>query len=240
MAEIEDTVAPDEEAPEADAREPAGTQPDSNADLRAAVDEMRGMWQGLVGHITERDRTDLKRQAGAIEARMREAVGAADQDAYDRARKDLDTLQDQMQKLANAPAAAPANPDYDAFVARAKTPDGKAWYGVDIGMTAFADSAGQVAYRNGLRGAALYSAVEKAVKDHYPSRFSNINRLRPSAVEGGQGVARTPKGKGFADLPPEGKQAFAKFVAKGTFKDTEEDRAEYARAAFQAMPAEAA
>lgn len=204
----------------------------------ATIDEMRGLYQSLVGHITEEKRERLREKAAGIEARMRASVKAAgegDSDAiaaYDAAKRDLDALNEQMQKLAAQPQAPLLPPGYTDFEAR-----NKSWYGANMVMTDAADAAGRRLYAQGLRGAALYSAVEKEIREAFPHKFQNPRRQAPPAVEGGQGAAREtgPKEKKFEDLPPEGKDAFRRFVKRGIYKDTPEGRAAYAADAFAGM-----
>ena len=63
-------------------------------------------------------------------------------------------------------------------------------------------------------GRPFYDKVAEAVREEFPKHFENPNRSKPNAVEGTSTTERK-RGKTFADLPPEAKQACKRFVKQG-------------------------
>mgnify|MGYP007078645908 CR=1 FL=1 len=68
-----------------------------------------------------------------------------------------------------------------------------------------------------------------AISDHIRQKFQNPNRQRATAVDGGTPKASSKSGNLFNKLDAEGKATFNMYVRDGVFKNTAEDREEYAK-----------
>ena len=74
--------------------------------------------------------------------------------------------------------------------------------------------------------------VTKKIRKNFPEKFENPARKQASAVEGSRPTGGT-RAKSFASLPQECKDSFEMFVAQGAFKDTDDDRAKYAKRYYE-------
>jgi len=97
------------------------------------------------------------------------------------------------------------------------------WYDNSEFLRVEADSIGEQYFNQGLRGAALFTTIEKHIKRKYPNDFENENRSRPAAVEGGSHINNQPNDKPngnatFKDLTREEQKIFNEFKADGIFK----------------------
>lgn len=102
------------------------------------------------------------------------------------------------------------------------------WYMENKVMKRFAYGEGED-YRAENPGAPIeeiLAHISKAVKKEFPEKFSNMNRAKPSSVEGsatgGRRTPATPKQKSVKDLPEEAISVMRTLIRGGTFK-TEQD-----------------
>lgn len=110
------------------------------------------------------------------------------------------------------------------------------WYEKDQQATRYAMAFGAELRNNnpGMSEHEFLSAIEKEVKETFPAKFTNPNREKAPAVEGG-GNAPPPKsgGKGWSDLPDSAKATFNRLAKKfaATGKKLEKDQ--YAQSYFE-------
>lgn len=106
--------------------------------------------------------------------------------------------------------------------------DKNSWYADSKVMKRFADGEGQefrIANPNASFEEVL-DHISKTVKKEFPEKFQNMNRHKPSSVEGAaQGGRRTPaasKAKTIKDLPEEAIPVMKTLVRAGAFKSEQD------------------
>jgi len=150
---------------------------------------------------------DLKRQRA-------EAIASGDSQAFEKADSDLEKLRENKPEQVDGPDEK-HTPEDEAYFNQWMN-DNK-WYQTDSAMAGAADAVGQELYNEGYRGKALLDNITKRVKAEFPQKFKNPKREGANSVEGAPSGSRKQSGKGYADLPPDAKQACDKFVKQGVF-----------------------
>lgn len=163
-----------------------------------------------------------KRAVNDLKHQQKDAIREGDVERFDAIEKQIDNLQDGFPE--NKPSTKTTNDEeHPDFAPWKKT---NFWYGQDKELSAFANGIAQVIINEmpTIDGKEFYDEITKRVKDSFPHKFSNRNREKSDAVEGGGDGERTSgkKGKSYNDLPPEAKIACDNFVKDGLFKDRQE------------------
>ena len=113
-----------------------------------------------------------------------------------------------------------SSPVFDAWAAK------NDWYFNDKDMNAFSDVLGKRMREENpnMPYYQILQAVETKIKETFPAKFDNPNRVIPSVVDGGQNREIAPKanGKGYNDLPADAKTMCEQNVSQGLYK-TKED-----------------
>lgn len=106
--------------------------------------------------------------------------------------------------------------------------DKNPWYNADKVLKRFAEGEG-LDFRKANPDASfeeVLAHISKTVKQEFPEKFQNMNRTKPSSVEGtatgGRRTPAAPKQKTVKDLPEEAISVMRTLVRMGTFK-TEQD-----------------
>jgi len=149
------------------------------------------------------------------EGRKQQAVEEGDTDTYNRLSNET-PINDLPEYI---PPAQDNDPVFDEWL------DENTWYKNDYERYQEADNYGRFLKSTNpdLMGRDFLDEVSK----HVRQKFSNPNRTKPSAVDGG-----TQKASGkslYASLEAEAKATFSSFVREGIFKNTVEDREAYAK-----------
>lgn len=167
----------------------------------------------------------LKRQYDADLADIRTAQKAAAKDGDD---EEFDRLEAEKTKLISQgpEAAAGAVPDLIVQFKERNT-----WYETDIDMAEIADAYSQKLLRDNpnLPLADNLKKTEAKLKAMFPDKFGKPAARRHADVDGGSengGGSPSKKGKGWADLPPEFKKAYANFDPRIKKNLTQEKYAE--------------
>jgi hypothetical protein len=174
------------------------------ADMKTTMMEFKKFHADTEKRAYDRAMADLRDQ-------KKEAISQGDGDRVLQIDDAIDSLKES--KPVAKPAAAP-QPDA-TFVQWSE--DNK-WYVSDPQLKSEADMIGEVIKRQNptLIGQDFLNEVTTRVKRMYPEKFTNVNRARPSPVEGTTAPKATAKaGKSFRDLPPEAQQACQKFEKQG-------------------------
>jgi len=112
------------------------------------------------------------------------------------------------------------HPEFEAWTNR------NPWYTTDRAMKAYADAVGAdiaVTFKpDGTKPtpAEVLKEVEKRVKENFPTKFRNVNREKPGAVEG-TSARGTGKESGYSPSDFERRVA-EKFVKQGLYKSTDD------------------
>lgn len=164
----------------------------------------------------------FERKLAEIQAAKIEAVEVGDVEKF----KALETQQSELQK-----PEAPAQ-DYSPHLSEIQRWSvGKDWFKSDTIMTQAAATMYGEAQSKGLTDPkAILAEVDRRLAETFPHKFG----AKPAAMQRGADVEPgLTFGGGTADpldkLPSDAKAAFARYVAKGLFKDTKEGRAAYAK-----------
>lgn len=175
----------------------------------------------------ERQRAEYEQRLAALDQMQRKAVEGGDVQTYDRVQEARRNLEAESAALTQPEPQAP-DPVLTEFVENndwAKNP--VLWNeaaqivqtGIDSGSIQTNDPAEQLAF------------AEQTMRAKYPHLFQQADpQPQRQRVDGG-GLAG-PQNRGasaYDKLPSEAKQAFARQMKRGVWKDTKKDREEYAR-----------
>lgn len=170
----------------------------------------------------ERERAQYASALEQIKAQKAAAVETGDVDTY----KALDAREEAVRK--NMPQEQPKQdaipPDHRAALDRWSV--GKDWLRKDVAKTEAAKALYSEAQQSGITDpVAILAYVDREME----RQFVDLQK-KPAqvAVEAGLTFGGGAQASSFDKLPKEAKEAFRRFVEKGVFKDTKEDRAQYA------------
>jgi hypothetical protein len=137
-------------------------------------------------------------------ANMRAAAEEGDMDAFDRAQKAHNSIEEP--KFEPRPG-----PDPELTALQEQWKEDNPWYSKDVLLMKEADemSAYIAQARPELIPQQNLDATAKAIVDKYPHKFQNQRRKQPAPVASG-GRKPSPSGKTFNSLPQEAKDAFAR------------------------------
>ena len=189
---------------------------------REQADERFRKLESVAAKQVERERAAHQAELAKIKTDKIAAVEIGDVDAY----RTLEAREETVRKQApDATPAEPAVPD-NHRAAIEKWSVGNDWFKKDPVMTQAAAMLYGQAQQEGLTDP---GAILAKVDAEMAKRFSGLAKAAPvESVEGGLTFGSGSVASPFEKLPKDAKAAFARFVEKGVFKETKEDRAQYA------------
>ena len=151
------------------------------------------------------------------EAKKRQAVDEGDTEAYNR----LSTQAPANDLPEYKPPQQTQDPVFDEWKAENN------WYDSDYEKHQEAENYGN--FLKNTRPDLMGRDFLDEVSTHVKQKFSNPNRIKPSAVDGGTQKASSTNTVLFNQLEADAKAMFNTFVTQGIFKNTKADREAYAQ-----------
>jgi len=177
--------------------------------------------EAVAARQLERERASHQETLAKIKAEKVAAVEVGDVEAYKALEKREEAVRNQAPDAAK-PDAVPDN----HRTAIEQWSVGKDWFKKDPIMTQAAAVLYGQAQAEGLTDP---GAILAKVDAEMAKRFTQLAKPAPvEAVEAGLTFGGASASSPFEKLPKDAKDAFRRFVEKGVFKDTKEDRAQYA------------
>lgn len=178
--------------------------------------------EAVAAKQVERERAAHAADLASIKAQKAAAVETGDIDAY----KALDKQEDKLREAAPEAPKQSAVPD-DHRSAIEQWSVGKLWFKADPVKTQAAALLYGQAQESGLTDP---KAILAHVDREMAKQFADLapKPAQVDTVEGGLNFGGGAQSSPFEKLPKDAKDAFRRFVEKGVFKDTKEDRAIYA------------
>lgn len=191
-------------------------------DVRKASEDGLRRIESVAAKQVERERAAHQAELAKIKTDKIAAVEIGDVDTY----RTLEAREETVRKQApDAKPVEPAVPD-NHRAAIEKWSVGNDWFKKDPVMTQAAAMLYGQAQQEGLTDP---GAILAKVDAEMAKRFSGLAKAAPvESVEGGLNFGSGSAASPFEKLPKDAKAAFARFVEKGVFKETKEDRAQYA------------
>jgi len=182
-----------------------------NEFLKREVSEMKSTMMEFKKFHADTEKRAYERAMLDLREQKKEAIAAGDGEKVLQVDDAIDELKTARKE---DKIAAPSQAIDPAFIS---WQEDNRWFGKDTELTAEANLIGEVVKRQNptLIGTEFLDEVTKRVKRMYPEKFTNANRSKPNPVEGSTAKPSGPRGKGFADLPPEAKSACQKFEKQG-------------------------
>lgn len=172
----------------------------------------------------ERERAQYQAALDSIKAQKVQAVETGDVDAF----KALEAREDAVRKQLQQPEAPKQDAvPRDHIAAIEQWSVGKQWFKADKVKTQAAVVLYDEAQRSGLTDP---KAILDYVDREMATQFADLRPKAPApeTVEAGLTFGGGSQASAFEKLPKDAKDAFRRFVERGVFKDTKEDRATYA------------
>ena len=199
-----------------------------NDKLGREIASLKTTIEDLGKHLTKADQRAYVKAARDLETTADRAAEDGDMDAYRKAKTEMkDLVQEVKTEEPNTRVPSPDNDvDFQSWL-----PD-NAWYDpkdddFDVELAGYADFIASQVGKKGLSGNPFYEAITKEVKKKFPDRFGNSRRRQAPAVEGGNN--RGAGGKTLWDqVSNEDRKVFKSFVKQGLYKDDKEGREAYA------------
>lgn len=178
--------------------------------------------EAVAARQIERERQAHQEALAKIKADKVAAVEVGDVDAY----KALEAREEAVRKQMPAPEAQQSAVPDNHRAAIEQWSVGKDWFKKDPVMTQAAAVLYGQAQAEGLTDP---GAILAKVDAEMAKRFTQLAKAAPvETVEAGLTFGGGSASSPFEKLPKDAKDAFRRFVEKGVFKDTKEDRAIYA------------
>ena len=182
-----------------------------NEFLKREVSEMKSTMMEFKKFHADTEKRAYERAMLDLREQKKEAIAAGDGEKVLQVDDAIDELKTARKEER---VAAPPQAIDPAFI---EWQEENRWFGKDNELTAEANLIGEVVKRQNptLIGSEFLEEVTKRVKRMYPEKFTNANRTKPNPVEGSTAKPSGPRGRGFADLPLDAKQACQKFEKQG-------------------------
>lgn len=178
--------------------------------------------EAVAAKQVEREREQHRAELASIKAQKAAAVETGDIDAY----KALDKQEDKLREAAPDAPKQSAVPDNHRTAIESWSVD-KPWFKSDPVKTQAAALLYGQAQQNGLTDpAAILAFVDREMATQFVDLRPKVAQVE--SVEAGLTFGGGSSSSPFEKLPKDAKDAFRRFVEKGVFKDTKEDRAQYA------------
>ncbi len=177
--------------------------------------EVKKILRSLQEHHTKVKETEFKRAYDYLKAQKKEALETGDLDKVveiDEQLVDMKAAQKAAVTAEQAPKTQPLHPDFVSWV------DKNSWYAQDKEMRAVADAIGvQYAEEHPeIPPAEVLKYVTEKIKKRYSDKFTNPNRTKPAAVDGGSSASAKPTQKADTfQLSEEEERVMKQFVRAG-------------------------
>jgi len=186
-----------------------------NKRLKEAMQHMASMFDKIKEQSYQQALKTLREERKA-------ALQEGDIDRVDLIEQQIDNVKEQQQ-LAKEQApvldlddsrSSPVHPQFQQFLERNR------WYQSDEDMTAWADARGVKLAQQGKDRNEVLEILEKEVKKVFPHKFTNPNRERASAVEGGDNT-KTSNSKQKVLLSEDERRIMKTIVRSGVMTEAE-------------------
>jgi|SRR6267142_5965980 len=149
---------------------------DQNRELK----QVRQALNGFKEHYTKVEEASYQRALTALKQEFKTANREGDFDKADRLETQIESVEQEAAALrknaASQPQQAEANPDFVAWVAK------NDWYHSQVHMKAYADQVGIKFANLGMSPREVLQKVDAEVRKEFPTKFTNPNREKGSAV----------------------------------------------------------
>lgn len=178
---------------------------------------LREAQESFKQHLETVRATEYKRALADLKAQKKEALREGDADAVveiDEQMEEVREAEYAAKIAANRPAQSNGE-DHPEFVAWKNR---NSWYQTNSEMKKFADAYGSGLRANGVSPSEVLRDVEATVKQKFANRFSNSNRDRANAVEGGSSSPAPARTDKFA-LSEDERRMMRRIVATGAITE---------------------
>jgi len=153
----------------------------------------------------EKDKREVAMLREQLERAQSQAIAESDGEAFLKAQKQLNDLEDP------APAQAQLTPDQMAWL------ESNDWYGRNQKLTRNADMIATDLANEGYvdQSPAYFKELTRRVKEDFPDEFGNKNRGRPNPVEVPESKKTDSKEQTYDNLPADARAACDEFVSQG-------------------------
>lgn len=160
--------------------------------------DVRKTLAALKEHYTKVRETEYKRALALLKA---DKVDAQSRGEFDKAVELDDEIKEVEAQAAilkeeatNEVPEQTIHPEVEAWIGR------NSWYKTNPRMRAVADAISVELMNNGIKGPPLLRALDAEIRKEFPSKFTNPNREKPSAVEAGSTASRSKSSGGSFQL----------------------------------------
>lgn len=184
--------------------------------------EIRELKKGMSAVLEMQEQVRERDRAALIAELNAQKINALENDDYDR----VIAIDDQIaEERATAKANPPNNAAFESWV------EDNEWYHQDTEMKKYADTIGAGYYQNNPDTPMedIYEFVAKEVKARFPEKFGNVNRSKPTPVEGARRGRAGAKSKHTARDLSEDERRVMRTILRASDKLTE---AEYLKQYF--------
>lgn len=187
--------------------------------LEGKLDEGHKLLRDLVARQSEREKKAAERAVAALKTERREAARIGDDDKVEalsdeiaREEKALEAIPEPKVETRKSEVEAP--PEIAAWVSA------NSWFDSDpVARQAAIGAYTKVATAEpSLTETQRLAKVRSEIVKRFPEHFTNPNRTKAAAVEGGGKQART-NGKGWDDIPAEDRALAERLIRNGAVKD---------------------
>lgn len=181
--------------------------------------QLKDATQYLTKLQKETKANEYKRALTEFKAQRRAAMEDGDYERADLIDEQIDTIKEQASIVADTPEVDTAREGKKVFN---EWQERNTWYTKDEDLKAWADGRGLQLHGQGKSPDEVLSALESEVKKKFPSKFSNPNRERASAVEGSAGRAASAPKKDEEQLTDMERKVANTLIRAGAVKDMAE------------------
>ena len=193
------------------------TQTKEIKELRSTIDEFKKHHEKLDEHARKAVLADLKAQkARALEEGNTQALVDVDEALVQYKIAEKERLEEQEKKQKQVQENPELNPIFVEWKSK------NSWYNTDAELTKYANvlANGYVAANPGIDPNEVLAYVSKETKARFKDKFENLNRKKPTAVEGSSGGKPVVSDK--YDLSDEERKIAQRFVRQGLYKSIDD------------------
>lgn len=182
--------------------------------------EIKRVLRSLQDHHVKVKEVEFKRAVDYLKAQKKEALEVGDHDKVvelDDQLVDLRAAQRAQEIEQATPSQPTVHPDFSAWVQK------NTWYAQDEDLRAFADKVG-LDYNKAnpeLPPVEVLKYVSARVKKVFPHKFSNTERTKPAAVDGGSSTAKPTKASDNFSMTEEEERVMKTFVRAGIMTEAD-------------------
>jgi hypothetical protein len=178
-------------------------------DQNRTIKEFKKALEDMAKHHDKVRKVEYERALSDLKAAKKIALAEGDADAVVDIDEKMTLVREEQSKAApvvQVPDVPVANPVFDEWVRR------NSWYENSKAMRAYADNLGnELGARRDMSPTEILRQVEAEVKKEFAHKFSNPNRDKPGAVEGGNNGGRKTSKDDF-QLTDEQRRVMQRFV----------------------------